>query len=86
MTMRFASIGTATLVLSASSAASQGRQPQQVVVSDAVMKAMFANKPKSKTPLTVRLGMVRKASVVATKPGQAAPTSVREISSTSKKK
>lgn len=86
MTMRIAFIGAAMLVFSASSAAPQGRQPQQVVVSDAVMKAMVANKPKSKTPLTARLGLVRHASAVATKSGQAAPTSVREISSTPKKK
>lgn len=85
MTIRIAFIGAATLVLSASSAKAQGR-PQQVVLSEAVMKSMVANKPKSKTPLTARLGMVRQSSVVATKPGQAAPTSVREISPTSKKK
>jgi len=86
MTIRIALIGAATLVLSASSANPQGRQPQQVVLSEAVMKSMVANKPKSKTPLTARLGMVRQSSVVATKPGQAAPTSVREISPTSKEK
>ncbi len=86
MTIRVAFIGAATLVLSASSAASQGRPPQQVVLSEAVMKSMVANKPKSKTPLTARVGMVRQSSVVATKPGQAAPTSVREIRATPKKK
>jgi hypothetical protein len=86
MTIRIAFIGAATLVLSASSAASQGRPPQQVVLSEAVMKSMVANKPKSKTPLIARVGMVRPSSVVATKPGQAAPTSVREIGPTSKKK
>jgi hypothetical protein len=86
MTIRIALIGAATLILSASSANAQGRPPQQVVLSEAVMKSMVANKPKSKTPLTARVGMVRQWSVVATKPGQAAPTSVREISPTSKKK
>ena len=86
MTIRIAILGAATLVLSASSASAQGRPPQQVVLSRAVMKSMVANKPKSKTPLTARVGMVRQSSVVATKPGQAAPTSVRQTSSTSKKR
>ena len=86
MTIRTAFIGAATLILSASSANAQGRVPQQVVVSKAVMKSMVANKPKSKTPLGSRDGMVRKSRVAATPPGTAAPTSVREISPTSKKK
>jgi len=86
MTIRTAFIGAATLVVSASSTSAQGRPPQQVVVSEAVMKAMVANKPKSKTPLGARVGIVRRANVVATKPAQAAPTSVREISPTSKKR
>jgi hypothetical protein len=86
MTIRNLLIGAATLVLAASSASAQGRSPQKVVLSEAVMKSMAANKPKSKTPLTARVGMVRRSSVVATKPGQAAPTSVREISPASKKK
>ncbi|MEO5580905.1 MAG: hypothetical protein ABIR58_09610, partial [Gemmatimonadaceae bacterium] len=68
MIIRIAFIGAATLVLSASSAKAQGRPPQQVVLSEAVMKSMVAHKPKSKTPLTARLGMVRRSSVVATKP------------------
>ena len=50
------------------------------------MKSMIANKPKSKAPLTARLGMVRRSSVAATTQIQAAPTSVREINLTSKKK
>jgi len=86
MTIRIALIGTAMLVLSASTAASQGRPPQKVVLSEAVMKSMGANKPKSKTPLTARLGIVPRSNVVATKRGNAAPTSVREIKATSKKR
>jgi len=86
MTIRTAFIGAATLFLAASSASAQGRQPQKVVLSQAVMKSIAANKPKSKIPLTARVGMVRQSSVVATKPGQAAPTSVREISPAAKKK
>ena len=86
MTIRTVFIGAAALVLSAASANAQGRPPKPVVLSEAVMKSMVANKPKSKTPLAARAGIVRRSSVVATKPGKAAPTSVREISPTSKKK
>ena len=84
MTIRTAFIAAATLVFLASSASAQGKPPQQIVLSKAVMKSMIANKPKSKTPLTARLGMVQRSSAVATKPGQAAPTSVREVSPRSK--
>ena len=86
MTIRIAFIGAATIVLSASSANAQARPPQRVILSEAVMKSMVANKPKSKTPLTARLGMVRKASGVTTKPAKAAPTSVGEIIPTSNRK
>ena len=86
MTIRIAIIGAATLILAASSANAQGRPPQRIVLSDAVMKSMVAHKPKSKTPLTARVGMVRHSRAVPTKPDQAAPTSVREISPNSKKK
>jgi hypothetical protein len=86
MIIRIAFIAAATLVLPASSANAQGRPAQPVVLSPAVMKSMIANKSKSKTPLTARVGMVRRSSVVATTPGQAAPTSVREIRPSTKKK
>ena len=86
MTIRIAFIAAATFVLSASSAHAQGRPRRQVVLSEPVMQSMIANKSKSKTPLTAGVRMVRRSSVVATKPGYAAPTSVREISPTSKKK
>ena len=86
MTIRIAFIGAASLVLSASSARAQGRPPQRVVLSEAVMKSMVANKPRSKTPLTDRLGMVRKSGGVTTKPSKAAPTSVGEIIPTSNRK
>ncbi|HYN80174.1 MAG TPA: hypothetical protein VES88_01620 [Gemmatimonadaceae bacterium] len=85
MTIRIAIIGAAVLVLSASSATAQGKPPQQVVLSKAVMKSMVASKPKSKIPLTARVGMVRQSRVLATKPAQGAPTSVREIKPASKR-
>lgn len=84
MMIRITLIGAAALVLSAVSASAQGRPPQQVTLSEAVVKSIGANKPKSKTPLTARVGMVRRASVAARKPGKEAPTSVREISSKKK--
>jgi len=80
VTIRIAFIGAATPVLSVSSDNAQGRPAQQVVLSQTVMKSMVANKPKSKTLLTTRVGMIRRSSVVATKSAKAAPTSVREIS------
>ena len=79
MTIRIAFIGAATLVLSSSTVSAQRRPPQRVVLSEAVMKSMVANKPKSKAPLAARFGMVRWSAVVATKAGQVGPTSVREI-------
>ena len=79
MTIRIAFIAVTTLVLFASSANAQARPPQRIVLSETVMKTMVANKPKAKTPLTARLGVVRRSAVVATKAGQVGPTSVREI-------
>ena len=86
MTIRIAFIAAATLVLAASSANAQARAPQRVVLSETVMKSMVANKPKSKASLAARIGMVRKSGLVATGSGQAAPTSVREVNPSSKKK
>jgi len=85
MTIRIAIIGAAALVLSASPATAQGKPPQQVVLSQAVMKSMVASKPKSKIPLTARVGMIRQSRVLATKAAQGGPTSVRAISPSSKK-
>ena len=86
MTTRTVFIGVAALVLLAASANAQGKVLKPVVVSQVVLKAMIANKPKSKTPLGARVGIGRKSSVVDVKPVQAAPTSVRDISPISRKK
>ena len=86
MTTRIAFIGAAAFVLSATSAASQVRPQQQVVLPEGVLKSIAANKPKTKTPLTAKVGMVRRSSIAAPKSGPAAPTSVGQISPTSKKK
>ena len=86
MIMRIAFIGTAAFLLSPSAAAAQVRTPQQVVLSEGVLKSIVANKPKTKTPLTAKVGMVRRSSVAAAKSGPAAPTSVGQISPTPAKK
>jgi hypothetical protein len=86
MTIRAAFVGAASLILLASSGNAQGRPRERVVLSEAVMKSMIANKPKSKTPLAARVGMVRRSSVVPAKPGQSGPTSVQEVSPASRKK
>lgn len=83
MTIRFAFIGAGIFVAALTPAGAQGRPPQQqVVLSEAVLKSMTANRPKSKTPLTARVGMVRRSSIAAAKKSPAAPTAVREISPT----
>ena len=72
------------LVLGTIPAGAQGRQ-QEVVLSPSVLKSLTAQKPKSKTPLTVRLGMVRRVSpstVVALPSAHLAPTSVSRIRKT----
>ena len=80
MIIRIAFIGAAAaLILSPSSAGAQGQTQKQVVISKAVLKSMVANKPKSKTPLGARAGIVRRLTVAAAKSGKEAPTSVREI-------
>ena len=79
MTTRTVFIGVAALVLLAASASAQGKALKPVVVSQAVMKSMIANKPKSKTPLGARVGIGRRANVVAVKPVQLQPTSVSGI-------
>ena len=86
MTIRIAFIAAAALVLSAASANAQGRPAKTVVLSEAVMKTMVANKSKSKMPLAARVGMVRRSSVAPAAPGPVAPTSVSEIRPSAKKK
>ncbi len=88
MTIRIALIAALALAFSAGSANAQGRAPQHVVLSESVLKAMTAQKPKTKTHLTERMQMMRRSNVssAAPKPGQFAPTSVREIKKASVRK
>jgi hypothetical protein len=86
MRTRFVFVWGALFVFSASVARAQGTQIHKVAVSQAAMKAMVAHKPKSKTTFTSRVGMIRRSSVVAARPMQRQPTSVRELTPVSKRK
>lgn len=86
MTIRTVFVGAVAFVLSGSAAAAQGQPQKQVVLSKAVLKSMVANKPKTKTPIGARAGIVRRTNVVATKPEKLPPTSVRQIIPASTKK
>ncbi|HUQ48375.1 MAG TPA: hypothetical protein VM053_09055 [Gemmatimonadaceae bacterium] len=79
MIIRTAFIGAFALVVSAGAANAQGKATTQVVISKAVLKSMVANKKKSKAPLGARIGMVKRSSVVAAKPQNLPPTSVKGI-------
>jgi hypothetical protein len=69
------------LAASAQTALAQGRPQQQVVVAPSVLKSMTAQKPKSKTPLTARLGMMRRAPAAtrAAPSTPLGPTAVRAV-------
>lgn len=79
MITRIGFICAAALICSAESASAQGQPQKQVAVSNAILKTMVANKPKSKAPLGAKVGMLKRKSVVAPKPRTAARTSVREV-------
>jgi hypothetical protein len=84
MATRILAVTALALALGSIPASAQGRQ-QQIVLSPSVLKSLAAHKPKSKTPLTVRLGMLRRApaSTVAPSPSaHPAPTSVSRIRQT----
>ena len=84
MTIRFFAMISLVFVFGAGPARAQGKQPQPIVFSPSVLKAMAAQKTKSKTPLSARLGMHRvPASNISTAPASgAAPTSVSQIRKT----
>jgi hypothetical protein len=85
MMIRFVVLGAIALAASGTQAAAQGRPPQQAVVPDSVMKSMTAKKPRTKTALGARVGMVRNAGPAAKPVAGAAPTSVKEIKPATKK-
>jgi hypothetical protein len=84
MTIRFCAMISLALVLGAAPVRAQGKQPQQVVFSPGVLKAMTPQQTKSKAPLSARLGMHRvPSSNISTAPAsRAAPTSVSQIRKT----
>jgi len=84
MTIRFFAMISLVATFGAAPAGAQGKQPQQIVFSPSVLKAMTAQKAKTKTPLSARLGMHRvPASNISTAPlPHAAPTSVSQIKKT----
>jgi hypothetical protein len=81
MTIRFCATISLAVVLGAAPVLAQGKQPQKIVFSPAVLKAMTAQKTKSKAPLSARLGVhpVPKSNISAAPPSHAAPTSVSQI-------
>lgn len=84
MITRILAVAALALVPGSSPASAQGRSPQQVVISPSVLKSLTAQKQKSKTPLTARVGMRRApaATVVTSGSAHSAPTSVRAIRKT----
>ncbi|MEO5903671.1 MAG: hypothetical protein ABIQ55_06665 [Gemmatimonadaceae bacterium] len=81
MKARIALVFALALAGSVRTATAQGRPQQQIVLSPSVLKSMTAQKPKSKAPLTARIGTIRRAPsalpVAPSPPG--APTAVREV-------
>ena len=69
----------AAFICSASAASAQGQQRKQVVVPKTVLKSLVAHKPKTKTQLGAKAGIVtRKGASVAKRP-DAIPTAVRQV-------
>lgn len=67
--------------IAAPGAKAQGRPQQQPVLSDSVLKAMIAHKPKTKKSFTAGIAAMRHARADSTraKSTHPAPASVREI-------
>jgi uncharacterized protein YcfL len=84
MITRILALAALALVVVSSPARAQGRSPQQVVLSPSVLKSLAAQKQKSKTPLTARVGMRRASisAVSAAAPAHSAPATVRAITKT----
>ncbi len=87
MNIRIAFMVLGLTAIAAPKARAQGRPQQQVVLSESVLKAMIAQKPKTKTPLTARIAVMRQSAANGStaKSTHAAPASVTEIRKTSRK-
>jgi hypothetical protein len=82
MTVRITVVAALVMAAVSSPLSAQGVTKQQVVVSPAVIKSITAQKPRSKTPMTARVGMKRAptpANAATRKTKPAAPTSVRSL-------
>ena len=82
MTTRIAAVAALVLAATASPLSAQGRAPQQVVISPSVLKSITSQKPRSKTPMTARVGMTRAATPAiagARNSGSPAATSVHAV-------
>ncbi len=83
MTIRFFAMISLVFVFGAGPARAQGKQPQPIVFSPSVLKAMAAQKTKSKTPLSARMGIHRiPSNIIVARASGAAPTSVSQIRKT----
>jgi hypothetical protein len=84
MIIRILAAAAVALVLGSSPASAQGRSPEHVVLSPSVLKSLTAQKQKSKTPLTARVGMRRapRSTIVTAASAPSTATSVRAIRKT----
>jgi hypothetical protein len=77
----------ASIVIAAPTARAQGNPQQQFAITESVLKAMIAQKPKTKTPLTARIAAMRRPA--QTRSSQVStptpPATVTEIRKTSRK-
>jgi hypothetical protein len=80
MTIRFFAMISLAVVLGAAPTRAQGKQPQQIGFSPSVPKGMTAQKAKSKTPLSARMGMHRvpSSNISTAAASRAAPISDRQ--------
>ena len=85
MNIRISLIVLGSIAVAAPSARAQGHPQQQVVASQSVLKSMIALKPKTKTPLSARIAVMRRPAVAHSSQASAPPATVKEISKTSRK-
>ncbi len=81
MNIRIAFLVLCLTAIAAADVRGQGRPQQQVVLSDSVLKAMIAQKPKTKKPLTARIAVMRQSAATdpTAKSTHAWPATVTEI-------
>ena len=87
MITRIALLVLCLTTVAAADAKAQGRTQRQVVLSDSVLRAMIAQKPKTKTPFSPRVAaMLQSAAKGSTRQSvHTPPASVTEIKKTPRK-